>query len=57
MSRGAPLGGTHRTIFGPWNTYRTFGTRGAHASGTVVLRPSYPSNNGHNFGIWWQAAS
>jgi len=47
--------GTHGTVFGPWNTYRVIGVQ--RYSNTVTLWPAYPWNNGHNFGIWWQAAS
>jgi hypothetical protein len=49
--------GTHGAILGPWTTYRIFGTRGGTPTGKVVLSPSYPWNNGHNFGIWWRAAN
>jgi hypothetical protein len=49
--------GTHGGILGPWNTYRIIGTRGGTSTGKVVLWPAYPSNGGHNFGIWWRAAS
>ena len=48
---------THGTILGPWPTYRIIGTRGGAPTGTVVLWPGYPWNNGHNFSIWWRAAS
>lgn len=44
------LSGTRGTILGPWNTYRTFGTTG---TGTVVLEPHLPWNDGRNFGVWW----
>jgi hypothetical protein len=50
--------GTHGTILGPWPTIlRLIGTRGGRSTGTVVLRPTYPWNHGHNFGVWWRAAS
>jgi hypothetical protein len=38
-------------------SYRIIGTRGGTWTGTVVLRPTYPWNNGHNFSVWWRAAS
>jgi hypothetical protein len=49
--------GTHGTLLGPWPSYRIIGTRGGTWTGTVVLRPTYPWNNGHNFSVWWRAAS
>ena len=55
-TRLTSFNGTHGAIFGPWGTYRIIGTRGGTSSGTVVLWPSYPWNNGHNFSIWWRAA-
>jgi hypothetical protein len=56
-TRLTSFNGTHGAIFGPWGTYRIVGTRGGTSSGTVVLWPSYPWNNGHNFGIWWRTSS
>jgi hypothetical protein len=49
--------GTHGAILGPWDTYRIIGTRGGTPTGKVVLWPTYPWNNGHNFSILWRAAS
>jgi hypothetical protein len=49
--------GRHGTIFGPWATNRVIGTRSSTPAGAVALWPTYPSNNGRNFGIWWRAAS
>lgn len=45
------------TIFGPWTTNRVIGTRGGTSTGAVVLWPTYPWNNGHNFSVMWRAAS
>jgi hypothetical protein len=56
-TRLTSFNGTHGTILGPWPTYRIIGTRGGAPTGTVVLWPGYPWNNGHNFSIWWRAAS
>jgi len=50
-------GGTHGTLLGPWPSYRIIGTRGGTSTGAVVLRPTYPWNNGHNFSVMWRAAS
>jgi hypothetical protein len=47
--------GTHGAIFGPWGTYRIIGTQGGTSTGTVVLWPTYPWNNGHNFSVIWQS--
>jgi hypothetical protein len=49
--------GTHGTLLGPWPSQRIVGTRGGTSTGKVVLRPAYPWNSGHNFSIWWRAAS
>jgi hypothetical protein len=56
-TRLTSVSGRHGAILGPWGTYRTIGTRGGTATGKVVLWPTWPWNNGHNFGIWWYAAS
>jgi hypothetical protein len=56
-TRLTSVSGRHGTIFGPWVTNRVIGTRGGTSTGAVVLWPTYPSNNGHNFGVWWRAAS
>jgi hypothetical protein len=47
----------HGAIFGPWGTSRIIGTQGGTSTGTVVLWPTYPWNNGHNFSVIWQTAS
>lgn len=44
--------GTHGSVFGPWETLRLIDTRTGTAAGKVVLSPSYPWNDGKNFGIW-----
>jgi hypothetical protein len=44
--------GTHGSVFGPWETLKLIDTRTGTATGKVVLSPSYPWNNGKNFGIW-----
>jgi len=49
--------GTHGAIFGTWDTYRVFGTRGGTPAGKLVLWPDYPWNNSHDFGIWWRDGS
>jgi hypothetical protein len=56
-TRLTSFNGTHGTILGPWATHRIIGTRGGAPTGTVVLWPSNPWNNGHNFTVWWRAAS
>jgi hypothetical protein len=56
-TRLTSVSGRHGTIFGPWVTSRVIGTRGGTSTGAVVLWPTYPSNSGHNFGVWWRAAS
>jgi hypothetical protein len=47
--------GTHGAIFGPWGTSRIIGTQGGTSTGTVVLWPTYPWNNGRNFSVIWQS--
>ena len=48
--------GTSGTILGgPWNAYRIIGTNAR--TGNVVLWPTYPWNNGHNFSVLLRAAS
>lgn len=49
--------GTRGTLLGPWAVDRVIGTRSAAPGGKVVLWPTYPWNNGRNFGVWWQASS
>jgi hypothetical protein len=49
--------GTHGTPLGPWPSSRIIGTQGGTSTGTVVLWPTYPWNNGHNFSVVWRAAS
>jgi hypothetical protein len=49
--------GTHGTILGPWDSRRVIATTTGSATAPVTLWPSYPWNNGHNFSIWWRAAS
>jgi hypothetical protein len=49
--------GYRGAIFGPWNTTRIIGTRTGTSAGKVVLWPTWPWNNAHNFGVWWRAAS
>ena len=48
--------GYHGAILGPWNTIRIIGTRTGTSAGKVVLWPTWPWNNAHNFGVWWRAA-
>ena len=56
-TRLTSFNGTHGSIFGPWGTFRIIGTRGGSPTGTVVLQPTYPWNNGHNFSVMWRAGS
>ena len=49
--------GYHGAILGPWNTIRIIATRSGTSAGKVVLWPTWPWNNAHNFGVWWRAAS
>ena len=49
--------GYHGAILGPWNTTRIIATRSGTSAGKVVLWPTWPWNNAHNFGVWWRAAS
>jgi hypothetical protein len=43
---------THGTLVGPWPTFKVTATTTGTSSGTVVMYPTYPSNSGHNFGVW-----
>jgi hypothetical protein len=48
--------GTRGTILGgPWHAYRIIGTNAR--TGNVVLWPTYPWNNGHNFSVLLRAVS
>jgi hypothetical protein len=49
--------GYHGAILGPWNTTRIIGTSTGTSTGKVVLWPTWPWNNAHNFGVWWRAGS
>jgi hypothetical protein len=44
--------GVHGTILGPWPTYRQWDTSDGTVSGTSVMYPTYPSDNGSHFGTW-----
>lgn len=47
----------HGTICGPWPADREIATTTGTISGTVLLFPTLPSNNCHNFGVWLNGAS
>ncbi len=44
--------GNRGSVFGPWETSKLIDTTTGTSAGKVVLSPSYPWNNGKNFGIW-----
>jgi hypothetical protein len=47
----------HGTICGPWPADRFIATTTGTIAGKVLLFPTLPSNNCHNFGVWLNGAS
>ncbi len=47
----------HGTICGPWPADRDIATTTGAVTGRVLLFPTLPSNNCHNFGVWLNGAS
>jgi hypothetical protein len=47
----------HGTICGPWPADRDIATSTGTITGKVLLFPTLPSNNCHNFGVWLNGAS
>jgi hypothetical protein len=46
----------HGTICGPWPADRDIATSTGTVGGKVLLFPTLPSNNCHNFGVWLNGA-
>ncbi len=46
----------HGTICGPWPAGRDIATTTGTVTGKVLLFPTLPSNNCHNFGVWLNGA-
>lgn len=44
--------GVKGAVFGPWTTHQILDTVTGTPAGAIVMHPSYPWNNAHNFGLW-----